>query len=394
MFYHPFLKWIKPKHFFSYLFKQERKMKRNIAILLMTLISPIAFAQKTNYNLLIGTYTAPGKSEGIYTYNFNTNNAESSLKHVTKGTSNPSYLTLSPDSKFVYAVNETGNTSTVTAFKYEAKTGTLTFLNKVDSHGADPCFITADAKNVIVANYSGGSLAVFARNADGSLSEAVQVIKHTGKSIDPKGRQESAHVHMVKFTPDHKHLIVNDLGEDQTYIYHYNPTGKDQTLTARKVLKTNAGTGPRHITFSPNGKNAYLVHEFNGSITAFNYSNGSLAKIQEIATTAKDFTGKIDAADIHVSADGKFLYETNRGDANSISTFAILPAGKLKLVETVSTLGRGPRNFTIDPSGKYVLVGHQYTNDVIIFNRNKTTGKLTDSGKKIDVGAPVCLVFN
>ncbi|MDQ1140138.1 lactonase family protein [Pedobacter agri] len=369
-------------------------MKRNIAILLMTLISPIAFAQKTNYNLLIGTYTAPGKSEGIYTYNFNTNNAESSLKHVTKGTSNPSYLTLSPDSKFVYAVNETGNTSTVTAFKYEAKTGTLTFLNKVDSHGADPCFITADAKNVIVANYSGGSLAVFARNADGSLSEAVQVIKHTGKSIDPKGRQESAHVHMVKFTPDHKHLIVNDLGEDQTYIYHYNPTGKDQTLTARKVLKTNAGTGPRHITFSPNGKNAYLVHEFNGSITAFNYSNGSLAKIQEIATTAKDFTGKIDAADIHVSADGKFLYETNRGDANSISTFAILPAGKLKLVETVSTLGRGPRNFTIDPSGKYVLVGHQYTNDVIIFNRNKTTGKLTDSGKKIDVGAPVCLVFN
>lgn len=360
----------------------------------MSLLSTIAFAQKTNYNLLIGTYTAPGKSEGIYTYNFNTVNAVSSLKQITKGTANPSYLTISSDNKFVYAVNETGNTSTVTAFKYDTKTGTLTFLNKVDSHGADPCFITADAKNVIVANYSGGSLTVFSRKADGSLSEAVQVIKHTGKSIDPKGRQESAHVHMTKFTPDHKYLIVNDLGEDQTYIYNYNPTGKAKTLTAKKVLKTNAGTGPRHITFSPNGKFAYLVHEFNGSITAFNYANGSLNKIQEIGTAAKDFNGKIDAADIHVSADGKFLYETNRGDANSISTFAILTTGKLKLIETVSTLGKGPRNFTIDPSGKYLLVGHQYTNDIVIFNRNKNTGKLTDSGKRIDVGAPVCLVFN
>ena len=360
----------------------------------MSLLSTIAFAQKTNYNLLIGTYTAPGKSEGIYTYNFNTVNAVSSLKQITKGTANPSYLTISPDNKFVYAVNETGNTSTVTAFKYDTKTGTLTFLNKVDSHGADPCFISADAKNVIVANYSGGSLAVFSRKADGSLSEAVQVIKHTGKSIDPKGRQESAHVHMTKFTPDHKHLIVNDLGEDKTYIYNYNPTGKAKTLTAKKILKTNAGTGPRHITFSPNGKFAYLVHEFNGSITAFNYANGSLTKIQEIGTAAKDFNGKIDAADIHVSADGKFLYETNRGDANSISTFAILTTGELKLIETVSTLGKGPRNFTIDPSGKYLLVGHQYTNDIVIFNRNKNTGKLTDSGKRIDVGAPVCLVFN
>ncbi|TCD04584.1 lactonase family protein [Pedobacter frigidisoli] len=369
-------------------------MKRKIAILLMTLTSTIAFAQKTNYNLLIGTYTAPGKSEGIYTYNFNNATAATTLKNIAKGTANPSYLAISPDNKFIYAVNETGNTSTVSAFKYNATSGLLTLLNKVDSHGADPCFITVDGKNVIVANYSGGSLAVFSRKADGSLTEAVQVIKHTGKSIDPKGRQESAHVHMVKFTPDHKYLIVNDLGEDQTYIYNYNPVGKENTLTFKKAIKTNAGTGPRHITFTPNGKFAYLVHEFNGSIIAFAYSNGNLTKIQEIGTTAKDFSEKVDAADIHVSGDGKFLYESNRGNANSISTFSVLPTGKLKFIETVSSLGKGPRNFTIDPSGKYLLVGHQYTNDVVIFKRNKNTGKLTDSGKRIDVGAPVCLVFN
>jgi len=369
-------------------------MKKYFSILLMSVLSTAALAQKSNYNLIVGTYTAPGKSEGIYAYNFNTSTADVSLKHITKEIANPSYLAISPDKKYAYVVNETGNTSTVSAFKYDATTGALTFINKVNSQGADPCYITADTKNVIVANYSGGSLAVFSRNADGSLTEATQVIKHTGKSIDPNGRQQSAHVHMTLFTPDRKYLIVNDLGEDQTYIYNYNPTGKDKTLTQKTVIKTNAGTGPRHITFSPNGKFAYLAHEFNGSITAFAYANGKLTKIEEIGTTAKDFTGRVDAADIHVSADGKFLYETNRGDANSISTFSVLSNGKLKLIETISTLGKGPRNFSIDPSGNFLLVGHQYTNNVVIFKRDKKTGKLTDSGKRIEVGAPVCLVFD
>ena len=368
-------------------------MKKYIGIFLMSLISTIAVAQK-HYNLIVGTYTAPGKSEGIYSYDFEGATGNTSLKNITKGIANPSYLAISPDKKYAYAVNEIGDKSSVSAFKYEAKSGKLTFLNKVDSHGADPCFIISDAQNVLVANYSGGSLAVFSRNADGSLSEAMQVIKHTGKSIAPKGRQESAHVHMVKFTPDHKYLVVNDLGEDQTYIYNYNPTGKNQTLVEKSVIKTNAGTGPRHIVFSPNGKFAYLVHEFNGSITTFDYKEGMLTKTQEIDTTPKDFKGAVDAADIHVSEDGKFLYETNRGDANSISAFAILPTGKLQLIETLSTLGKGPRNFTIDPSGKFLLVGHQYTNNVVIFNRDTKTGKLKDSGKRINVGAPVCLVFD
>ncbi|TDG35188.1 lactonase family protein [Pedobacter changchengzhani] len=352
------------------------------------------FAQTKDYNLLIGTYTNTGKSEGIYTYNFNSLTGKTNLKSVTKNVDNPSYLALSPNKKFVYAVNEKGATSSVSSFKYSATTGKLKLINKVTSGGADPCYITVDENNVIVANYSGGNLAVFQRREDGSLTKAVQIIKNTGKSIDPKGRQTSAHVHMVKFTPDHKYLVVNDLGEDQTYVYHYNPKGNDKTLALKNVYKTNAGTGPRHMTFSPDGKFAYLVHEFNGSITAFRYANGNLTKLQEIETVAKDFKGKIDGAAIHISADGKFLYETNRGDANSISTFSILTGGKLKFIESVSTLGKGPRNFTIDPTGNYLLVGHQNSNDVVIFKRNKLTGKLTDSGERIDVGAPVCLVFD
>ena len=357
-------------------------------------ISLAALAQQANYILLIGTYTnTPAKSEGIYTYSFNTSTADAKLKFTTKDVENPSYIALSPDNKFAYVVNETGKTSTVSAFKYNARTGALLFINKVESEGTDPCYITADADNVIVANYSGGSLVVFKRRTDGALSNASLVIKHTGKSIDPKGRQETAHVHMVKFTPDKKFLVCNDLGEDRIYIYSYNPKSKKQILALKNVLTTNPGSGPRHVTFTPNGKFAYLAHEFNGSITGYYYANGNLKKIQEIATTPKSFEGRVDGADIHVSADGKFLYETNRGDANTISVFSILSTGILRFVETVSTLGKGPRNFSIDPSGRFVLVAHQYTNNVVIFNRNKLTGKLTDSGKRIEVPAPVNLVF-
>jgi 6-phosphogluconolactonase len=369
-------------------------MKKYCLLTTLLLLSVITFAQQSNFNLIIGTYTNTGKSEGIYTYNFNTLTAATKLKSVTKDVANPSYLAISPDKKFIYSVNETGATSGVSAFKYNSVSGNLSFINKVSSEGADPCYITADNSNVIVANYSGGTLATFNRKIDGSLTNAVQVIKHTGKSIDPKGRQQSAHVHMTKFTPDKKYLISNDLGEDQIYIYNYSPKSKEKILSIKNVLKTNAGTGPRHITFSPNGKFAYLAHEFNGSITGYYYNNGSLKKIQEIGTTDSNFTGRIDGADIHVSADGKFLYETNRGDANTISVFSILSTGILRFVETVSTLGKGPRNFTIDPSGKFLLIAHQYTNDVVIFKRNTITGKLTDTGKKIDVGAPVCLLFS
>jgi len=369
-------------------------MKKYYLLLIAMSISLAGLAQQTNYNLIIGTYTnTPAKSDGIYTYNFNTTTGNSKLKFTTKNVANPSYISITPDKKFAYTVNETGKESTVSAFKFNAATGSLTFINKVASEGADPCYIISDNDNVIVANYSGGSLAVFKRKVDGSLNTAALVIQHTGKSIDPKGRQQSAHVHMVKFTPDKKFLICNDLGEDRIYIYAYNPKSKNQVLILKNVLSTNAGSGPRHITFTPNGKFAYLVHEFNGSITGFYYTNGSLKKIQEIGTSPKGFEGRIDGADIHISADGKFLYETNRGDANTISVFSILSTGILRFVETVSTLGKGPRNFSIDPSGKFVLVAHQYTNNVVIFNRNKITGKLTDSGKRIEVAAPVNLVF-
>lgn len=363
---------------------------KNLLSLFICLLSMLQLHAQ-NYKLLVGTYTNKGTSEGIYVYDYNSKTADTKLLTTTKS-ANPSYLAVSKDRKTVYSVNESGKESTTSAFAFDKASGSLSFLNNKPSEGADPCYLTTDEKHVFIANYSGGSISIYGRNADGSLTDAKQVIKHSGKSIDPK-RQASAHVHQIQFTPDKKYMVVNDLGEDLIYIYNYNPNGGSKTLTLKTVVKTTRGYGPRHLAFSPNGKFAYLAHEFSGVITAYAYKNGNLNKIQDIKTTADDFSGAIDAADIHVSADGKFLYETNRGVANTISAFAILPAGTLKHVETISTLGKGPRNFTIDPSGSFLLIAHQYTNDIIIFKRDQQTGKLTDSGKKMNVGVPVCLVF-
>lgn len=367
---------------------------KNLKLLFLFLsLSASTFAQSDS-RLLIGTYTnTPAKSEGIYVYDFNDSTGNSKLLSVAGNVINPSYLAFSPDMKFVYAVNESGDASMVSAFKYDANSGELQFLNKVESGGADPCYITVDDRNVIVANYSGGSIAVFKRKEDGSLSAANQIIKYDAKSIDPKGRQNSSHAHMATFSPDHQFLLVTDLGGDLIYLYKYRP-GKNKTLKLKRVVKTNAGSGPRHIAFSPDGKYAFLVHEFEGSVSAFSYDNGNLKKIQEIETKPLNFTGKVDGAAIIVSADGQFLYESNRGDLNTISVFSISNTGTLQLVETVNSLGKGPRSFTIDPTGKYLLVAHQSGNDVVVFNRDANNGKLTDSGKRIEVGAPVCLIWD
>jgi len=355
------------------------------------LLAMQSYAQQTDYNLIIGTYTNTGKSEGIYVYDFNTNTADFKAKSVTKNVENPSYLALGAGNKTIYAVNETGESSAVSAFRFDAASGKLTFLNK-QATGADPCYVIADQKNVITANYSGGSLSVFGIKKDGSLSALKLLAQHTGKSI-VKPQQDQPHVHMAQFTPDGKYIVVNDLGTDKIFLYRYNPSLNEKVLQTQYSIDVTPGTGPRHLVFSKDGKYAYLVGEINAGITVFSYSDGNLNEIQQTKLTEDGFTGQNGAADIHLSPDGKFLYASNRGSENKITIFAIEKGGLLSIRGYASTLGKGPRNFVIDPSGKYLLVGHQYTNDVVIFERNLETGALKDTGKRIEVGAPVCLVF-
>lgn len=349
-------------------------------------------AQKNKVNLIVGTYTNSCYSKGIYVYEFDTNNAQIRLKKSSDSIVNPSYLSLSKDEKFIYAVNENGGESTVSSFAFDAASGKPSSINTVSSKGADPCYIINDDKNVIVANYSGGNISVFGKNEDGSLTEAKQVVQHYGKGPNVE-RQEKPHVHMVYFSPDKKYVLSNDLGNDKVYIYDYNSDATADVLTLKDSVSVKAGSGPRHLTFSKKGKYVYLLQELDASLTTFKYAEGKLTQISETTILANDYKGTFSSADIHVSPNGKFLYASNRGDANSISIFKISRNGKLKSKGQVSTLGKGPRNFVIDPTGKYLLVAHQYSNDIVIFKVNKRNGKLTDTKKRFDLCSPVCLVF-
>jgi 6-phosphogluconolactonase len=349
-------------------------------------------AQNNKINLLVGTYTTKCDSKGIYVYEFNTNTAELKLKNTSESTVNPSYLSFSKDEKFIYSVNENGGESTVSSFAFDRLNGKPTFINKESSKGADPCYVINDDKNVIVANYSGGNISVFGKNQNGGLTEAKQVIQHYGKGINEQ-RQEKPHVHMVYFSPDKKYVLSNDLGNDKVYVYNYNPTATTEILTLKDSVSVKSGSGPRHLIFSKNGKYIYLLQELDGALITFGYANGKLTKIDETTILSKDYTGTFSSADIHISPNGEFLYATNRGDANTISIFKILKNGKLESKGQTSSLGKGPRNFVIDPTGKFLLVAHQYTNDIVIFKIDKTTGMLTDTGQKTELCSPVCLIF-
>lgn len=359
---------------------------------LITLFSFFSASAQQSPYLLIGTYTS-GKSEGIYVYNFNTATGDATYKSKIKA-SNPSFLAVSPNQQNVYAAFEEGKgNGAVGAYSFNKKSGELSFINQQLSGGDHPCYVATDktGKWVSVANYSGGNLAIFPVKTGGALSEQQQLIQHTGSGAN-KQRQEKAHVHCTYFTADNKMLLVPDLGMDKMMLYLFNAkTGKLTNAPQHFVASPDNG-GPRHITFTPNNRYAYLMEELTGTVVALKYEGGKFTQLQSISAAEPGFTGFMGSADIHVSPDGKFLYCSNRGDANTITIFKINPAnGKLTVAGFQPTLGTGPRNFSLDPSGNYLLVANQNSDNIIVFKRNKTTGLLADTGKKIEVGNPVCL---
>lgn len=353
----------------------------------------MANAQGTTYNLLVGTYTRPGKSDGIYVYSFNGDTGEFKLKAEAPGIKNPSFLTVSGDRKFLYAVSEVGE-GMVTAYTFDASTGKLGLLNSVSSGGDGPCYVTVDGKNkfLYVGNYGGGTLSAIPIMADGSLGANIQTIVYEGKGV--KSNQDKSHVHAAVLSPDDRYLFVPDLGTDKVYIYNIDPS-KSQPLTpaAPAFTSVEAGNGPRHFAFHPNGKSAYLIQEMTGIVTAYDYKQGKLTEKQHITLPKAGASGRIDAADIHVSHDGKFLYGSLRGDQNEIVIYSIDKKGVLKYAGRQDALIKQPRNFAIDPTDNYLLVGNQASDEILIFKRDRKTGLLSDSGKRISIGAPVCLQF-
>lgn len=307
--------------------------------------------------------------------------------------SNASYLAISQDRQNVYAVSEGGQGS-VNAFAFNPVAGALTFINSVPAQG--PCYVSVDDSKQVVfsGNYGGGNALAIPLHTDGSLVEdKVQTVQHEGSSAN-KQRQDKPHVHAVVLSLDNRYLLVPDLGTDKVYQYRIDATQQDILIPADEpFLAVKPGGGPRHLTFHPNGKYAYLVLELEGAVMALDYRNGKLEAKQTVSMVTPDFKGRVSGADIHVSPDGKFLYASNRGDANEIAIYAIDKKGGLTMAGRQSVLGETPRNFAMDPTGNYLLAANQNTNEVIIFKRDPKTGLLTPTGKKMEVDKPVCLKF-
>ncbi|MEX6686753.1 lactonase family protein [Danxiaibacter flavus] len=362
-------------------------------LLCFLLAASFVQAQNPIFYLLIGTYTKNQK-DGIYVYRFNPNKTEATFVSKTSGVENPSYLAISKDQKFVYAVNENGDDKgAVSSFALDKKKGELTFLNKQSSGGDAPCYVTVDStgKNVIAANYSGGNFSVFKTNADGSLQPSTQVIAHEGYGVNVK-RQEQPHVHSVVLSPDQKFLFVADLGNDRLYRYSFDASDAKEPVKpldpAYYELPDNSG--PRHLAFHPNGKFAYLMTELSGKVVVYQYDNGNLTEIQ---TVNSDNSGSKDdkgGADVHVTPNGKFAYSSNRVTANDITVYRVGSDGKLTEAEHKKT-GMHPRNFMIDPTGRFLLVANKDSNNIQIFVINKNYGLLEDTGVTINVDQPVCL---
>jgi len=365
--------------------------------LILSVCAYFSFAQKNqlNYNLLIGTYTNAGNSEGIYYYQFS---ADGSSKAISKQKAEePSFLITSTNHQFVYAVNELGKgNGAVSAYAFNKTTGEFKLLNTVLSGGDHPCHISTDRSNrfVFVSNYSGGNLSAIAINSDGSLSNEKQTIQHLGSSTN-KSRQEKAHVHSAVLSPDEKFLVVQDLGTDKISVYAVDLNNPIKPLSENplSVFNSNPGDGPRHISFHPTKPLVYVVQELTGSVTVLAFKKGELKKLQQINMFDKVTDKKSGAADIHLSPDGQFLYASNRVDYNDLAIYKVTSNGTLTWVGSQPTLGLAPRNFAIDPTGNFLLAANQNSNEIVVFKRNKTTGLLNDTGNRISVGRPVCIQF-
>ena len=375
-----------------------------LAFALLFFFSPAAWPQQPGspYLVYVGTYTTKQSSKGIYAYRFDPGTGQLTSVGLAAESTDPSFVAAHPSGKYLYAVNEVNSfngakSGAVSAFAIDRKSGTLKLLNQVSAHGAGTCYVSLDktGKYVLVANYDGGSVATFAVQDDGSLSLVKGFVQHSGSSVD-KERQEGPHAHWIGVSPDNRFALAVDLGLDDVMIYQLDLLKGALIPNNPPYAQVKPGSGPRHFAFHPNGKFGYVLTEMDATVTAFSYQakNGSLTALQTVATLPKDYTGLKEAAEIAVHPSGKFLYASNRAGVDTITIFAIDGAkGTLKEVGRVSTKGKTPRNFAIDPTGAFLLAANEDSGNIVVFRIDAATGGLTPTGQVEEVAAPVSLTF-
>jgi 6-phosphogluconolactonase len=359
-------------------------------------------APQGQYLAYVGTYTTKTDSKGIYAYRFDVASGQLNAIGLAAESGDPSFVAVHPSGKYLYAVNEVGNfrgsnSGAVSAFAIDRKTGKLTFLNQVATRGAGPCHVSLDrtGRFVLVANYDGGSVAVFPVQANGSLGKDSAFVQRTGSGPN-KERQEAPHAHWIGTSPDNRFALAVDLGLDEILVYRFDSTKGSLAPNNPPYAKVNPGAGPRHLAFQGDGEFAYVLTEMENAVTAFAYSqkNGSLSALQTVFTLPKGYSGPKEAAEVIVHPSGKFLYASNRAGVDSITAFAIDPTkGTLRLVGRYSTRGKTPRHFAIDPTGAFLLAANEDSNNIVVFKIDPATGALTPTGQTVEVPSPVCITF-
>jgi 6-phosphogluconolactonase len=367
--------------------------------------------------VFIGTYTEPirfgtgkilvGKGEGIYIYQLDLTSGALTPHGLASGAPNPSYLAFHPSRRFLYAVNELKEfegaaSGAISAFALDPDNGELTFLNIKPTHGTDPCHLAVHptGRYVLVANFMSGSVCVLPIAEDGSLGDATDFIQHKGSSIDPV-RQAGPHAHAVTLDASGRYVFVPDLGLDRVIVYKFDAEQGKLMAYEEAWVETAPGAGPRQLVMHPQGPYAYLINELDSTMTAYRFDpdQGTLHAMQTLSTLPKDFTGASTCAEVQIHPSGRFLYGSNRGH-DSLVIYTIdhevdaqhdQAKGALTVVGHESTLGKTPRNFVIDPTGRFALVANQDTDTIVVFSLDSTSGKLKATGHSIAVPTPVCV---
>ncbi|WP_264554059.1 lactonase family protein [Flavobacterium sp. N2038] len=369
-------------------------MKLKINLLTITFLVTFNLFSQSTY-VFLGSYNRDKEAESIQVYQLDTLKGKLIKITSVKNVINPSYLTLSPNGKYLYACTETKtpNAGSVSSFEFNPQNKTLTFLNKQTSGGENPVYVSVhkNGKWLVNANYTEGSVSVHPILENGQIDSMVQNFQYTDGSVN-KERQARSHVHSAVFSPQFDYLFLPDLGADKIRSYAFDETLKEPLKeTANPFTKTDLEAGPRHFTFHPNEKFGYCIEEMAGTISVYDYENGMLKKIQRINTHPDQIKEGFESSDIHISPDGKFLYATNRGKENNIAIFSIAENGLLKNIGYQSTLGKHPRIFSIDESGKFLIATNVISGNVIVFKRNTKTGMLKKTGKEIKMENVSCV---
>jgi 6-phosphogluconolactonase len=378
-----------------------------LAVALCTSLLPVCLSGATtpagagdSWLMYVGTYTGE-KSKGIYAYRLDANSGALTPLGLAAETANPTFLAIHPNGQFLYAANEievfNGQKSgAISAFALAAKTGRLTLLNQQPSGGAGPCHLTVDhtGKFVLAANYGGGSIIALPIQEGGRLGSSTAFVQHLGSSVNAR-RQTGPHAHGIYLDNSNRYALVCDLGLDKILCYRFDSIQGTLTPNEPPFTATQPGAGPRHFAFHPNSRFAYAINELNNSINAYliDDKHFELKSIQTVKTLPDDSQANSTTAEIAVHPSGRFLYGSNRGH-DSLAVYLVdNQAGTLKLAEFQPTQGKNPRGFAIDPAGRFLVAANQNTHDLHVFRIDSQTGRLTSTGQRAEVGAPVCIQF-